>query len=477
LSRCLRKSRLQLRAPVAPKGARRNFSFHLNPNLVTTANDLDYTHLISDMYIGMFMRIAANSGAYLTVEVRGRIRTGLFGSGEEVDRKMRTNVVFRCRRCARITALALVGLGTAAAHATVTYTDLYTLSTPAGFSNAFPYRDQTAPGGQIAGYGFNTMGQSTHALLWSGPAGGTTDLNPSQFTTSYAVSVGGTQQVGYGAHLGSSSYHALLWNGSASSAVDLNPSGFINSQALGTNGTQQVGYGQATAAGNNNHALVWTGSSGTAVDLNPTGFTASYAIGTCGTEQVGAGYSAVTGNNYHALLWNGSTGSAIDLNTSGFPESYALATNGTQQVGYGYDPQTGIAHALLWTGSAASTIDLNPSGFTKSYVYGLSGTTQVGYGQTTNGTTDALFWSGTANSFIDLQSVLPHTLQFSEAFSISGDTVYGTAEDPNGKYHAIAWTISLPEPARLPLIVLAGLGLFRWRKREFNALAQDGSPS
>ena len=68
----------------------------------------------------------------------------------------------------------------------------------------------------------------------------------------------------------------------AYTAFDLDPSGFTTSFALGAWGGQQVGEGSGTATGGNNHALLWTGSAASATDLNPAGITTSSAIGALG---------------------------------------------------------------------------------------------------------------------------------------------------------------------------------------------------
>jgi hypothetical protein len=177
--------------------------------------------------------------------------------------------------------LSLILTGTAARAAAITYTDLYTLGRPTGFSSVVPTGYQQAAGGQVVGYGSGTgTAGNNHALLWSAAAPSGVDLNPTNlgaFTASTAYGTDGTRQVGsgFGTATGSAN-HALLWSGTAASAVDLHPTllpGLSSSFALGSGGTQQVGYGYGTATGSNPHALLWTGSAASAVDMNPSSAT------------------------------------------------------------------------------------------------------------------------------------------------------------------------------------------------------------
>jgi hypothetical protein len=133
-----------------------------------------------------------------------------------------------------------------------------------------------------------------HALRWSGTASSLEDLNPSEFTFSFAFGIHGTQVVGAGGN--GNGIHALLWDGT--DVVDLNPSGYYTSCARSTNGAQQVGSA-------NNHAMVWSGTADSAIDLNQFlafGVTDAYAnaidaqgnIVGCVTDELG---------HLHAILW------------------------------------------------------------------------------------------------------------------------------------------------------------------------------
>jgi hypothetical protein len=358
--------------------------------------------------------------------------------------------------------MAVVGFCAGESKAAIAYVDLYTLGPPAGF-NSFNLSGgmQLAGGGQVVGYGYEaTGGNYRRAVLWTGSTGNAVDLGPAGYVDSQAYGTSGMQQVGFAGG------QAFLWNGTAGSGVDLGPDGFDNSIAYGTDGIQQVGIGSGTPTGGAGHALIWSGSADSVVDLNPGGFTSSAAYGIGGSQQVG--YGVLATNSTHALVWSGSAASAVDLNPSGFNTSYAEWTNGTQQVGYGYGTATGgfpHYHALLWSGSTGSAVDLNPSGFGQSYAYGTDGIDQVGYGSNLSTEhVNALLWSGSAGSFIDLESVLPATFMSSYAYSISGNTVYGYAYDTDQNIHAIAWTLTVPEPWQLTVFGISGLGLFRRRK-------------
>jgi hypothetical protein len=101
---------------------------------------------------------------------------------------------------------------------------------------------------QVGSGGGQSTGGSTHALLWNSTAESVVDLNPPDFTVSYALGVSGNSQVGFGTRL--AGYHALLWHGSAESFVDLDPGTFNGgTYAVGASDTTQVGYGRTVAPG------------------------------------------------------------------------------------------------------------------------------------------------------------------------------------------------------------------------------------
>ena len=359
--------------------------------------------------------------------------------------------------------------------------DLYTLDTSdygghVTFSvNVGAHFGAVADGELVVGQGITSLIHD--AVLWSGPNGTAIDLHPTslEFSRSFAVATDGVQQVGSGrTMLGEP--HAVLWDGTANSAIDLHPTNltnFTSSEAYGINGSQQVGYG-IPVQDNYRHALLWNGTAGTAVDLNPTNLTVfnTTAVGVGDGQQVGFGTHLEINpfGNYdatHALLWNGTANSAVDLdpiNLHSFgQDSYALATSANQQVGYyGVDGGGGAYHAILWKGTGDSAVDLNPTNLGNvydSFAQATNGIRQVGYGSGDAtggfGNNHAFVWNGTADSAIDLHQFLSADFNTSLAYSINAQgNVFGLAYDLQGRKHAIEW-VPVPEPSSLMLLMIA----------------------
>jgi hypothetical protein len=201
----------------------------------------------------------------------------------------------------------------------------------------------------------------------------------------------------------------------------------------------------------------------------PVPWISGIAFGTDGTQQVGEG---ATG----AALWSNTAASAVNLSPTnpalGITSSTALAVSGTQQVGYGSGTGTdNNYHALLWNGTADSAVDLNPTqaGFTSSFAYDTNGDVQVGYAYA--GPYTAAAWEGSADSFINLQSLLPSDISWlqSTAYSIdSSGNIYGvgiTEVDGAGIEYAVEWS-PVPEPASASLLlIVGGAALLRRRRR------------
>jgi hypothetical protein len=273
-----------------------------------------------------------------------------------------------------------------------------------------------ANGKQVGGSG------NGHAVLLTGNALSSVDLNPAGYITSTASSTDGVQQCGWAYSSLGGGNHSMVWSGSASSYVDLHAL-FTWTYCTGVQGGQQVGYGERPVyTVFYQHAMLWNGSAGTAVDLQPaTGYPYSKAMGVAYGQQVGyTSTSAYPGGDTigyqpgsHAMMWTGSAASAVDLHPAGYDGSQALATNGVQQGGWGYIVLgTTHQHAMLWSGTAASAVDLHPAAYSDSRITALTLTQQVGDGWIgpmgqPGSVRHALVWSGSASSVVDLNQYLP----------------------------------------------------------------------
>jgi hypothetical protein len=120
--------------------------------------------------------------------------------------------------------------------------------------------------------------------------------------------------------------------------------GVYNGNAVGEQ--FEIGFG--------GHAYYWP-SSGGLVDLNPPGASQSHAYAVFRDQQVGTAYLPVG----HAVIWHGSPSNLTDLHVSAYIGTVAFATDGVQQAGYGALPNN-RNNAVVWSGTAASYVDLAP---------------------------------------------------------------------------------------------------------------------
>ena len=133
----------------------------------------------------------------------------------------------------------------------------------------------------------------------------------------------------------------------------------------------------------------------------------------------------------------------VDLNPPGFGYTYAFATDGTHQVGEGRSG--GTEDALLWTGTATSVVDLKPVGAFNSAAFGTRDFYQVGTASTPLQPSHATLWKGSAASAVDLNPIVTNatgTLLYpaSYALSVSGLQQVGFAYLANSDFfHAMRW--------------------------------------
>ena len=133
------------------------------------------------------------------------------------------------------------------------------------------------------------------------------------------------------------------------------------------------------------------------------------------------------------------TYTAIVLDMDSFTNVMAIGVSNTSQVGSGYGDATGFfSNALLWSGTAGSAVNLHPAALQVSYATAATSTNQVGYGNAAGGNTHALLWSGTAASVVDLN---PPGIDISYAHDVAGSKQIGNGFNTSDFLsHALLWS-------------------------------------
>jgi hypothetical protein len=338
-------------------------------------------------------------------------------------------------------------------------TNLHPANAPEG-SALFDVAD-----GQQVGVVLRNM--APEAALWSGSAGSYVNLNPPQ-SISHARGSSLGRQAGYVISTNTNlEQHATIWSGTSDSWIDINPEAASSSEIWDLMGPQQVGHAVINGT---YHASLWENTAQSWVDLHPPGAVNSLVFALDGNQQVGQ----VTINGLgRASLWTGTAANWVDLtppttpNTFPIEVSVANAVHGGQQGGtvtfLVFD--SSVDHAGYWSGTAESWVDLNPDPtnlFTESQVWGVFGGYQVGQADTQfngDGSAHAAFWHGTPESWVDLESYLPANYFGSNAFAVWTDgvtiQVAGVAfNNTLNRSEAILWTNTVPEPASLLLLAV-----------------------
>jgi probable HAF family extracellular repeat protein len=255
-------------------------------------------------------------------------------------------------------------------------TDLGTLGGTQSFGNGLN------ASGQVAGESFTAGDAATHAFLWKpttpgGASGAMYNLGTLGGTNSYGYGVNTTGQVtGASDRTGDSKTHTFLWkpstpNGTSGAMFNLGSLGGTESNGGAINASGQISGSSLTNGDAAYHAFVWkpttpNGTSGAMHDLGTLGGTESFG-GTINASGQVAGFSYTTGDvAYHAYLWtpttpNGTSGTMQNLATLGGLNSYSYNVGAGGQVVGASEVAAQIStheHAFLYT-SGGGMVDLN----------------------------------------------------------------------------------------------------------------------
>jgi len=357
---------------------------------------------------------------------------------------------------------------------TITYVDLHPPGAQKSYARATAEHQQT---GRIDGQAAIWTDTMESAVILGGPS-------------SIAFDTTGSLQVGYSADPEQSSLPVLgsLWAGSFDSRTFLPQPGAENGvdwyMAMAIHGSQIVGadgwyssiLGGSSMLGDDvshGNAWLWDLAQGTVVKLNPPGINAA-ALDTREGQQVGI-WNPGDANRPYAALWTGSASSFVNLHPAGSSRSIAYATSGVLQGGFVAVSfgKVSYPHAVIWHGSVETMEDVNPIGAYLSVIRDAIGDWQVGYANfndphfLSGGViyylgNHAGLWKGTAESFVDLHSVLDQSVysqSFADGMWLDGRKIKiaGWADTKAGQTHAILWTITLPDEEP-PIVVEASAG-------------------
>jgi len=155
-------------------------------------------------------------------------------------------------------------------------------------------------------------------------------------------------------------------------------------------------------------------------------------------------HGQAVGSGDHAIVWapDGTPTSLRPAAALGFYNSIGFATDGHSQVGYA-NYYGSPAHAALWTGTSNTFVDLNPANMLNSLSESVYANQQGGWGwgPATNNADHALLWYGSAASAVDL-----HPANYTLSHVFGNDSLHQVgsaqpADTSSGSYeHAMLWT-------------------------------------
>ncbi len=328
------------------------------------------------------------------------------------------------------------------------------------------------------------------ALLWRGWSATAKRLNPSPGVAARATSIwngqqGGTVTVGQNSH-------AAIWSGTAQTWVDLHPTHFpeiLYSNIVAVDGQTQVGNYYIPAGGmfSGGVACMWSGTAESWVNLHPDGYGVSEAHGVFGDQQVGTVWGEDLGN---AVMWSGSAESMVLLAPPEAIASAALCTDGTHQYGMigVLEPVPGL-YPARWSGTADSWENMGVPDGHWGEIHAVHGGWKVGYA-TSAGDNDerAYLWTDGPGSYIDLHPTLPPEYTTSNAQGIWRHEESGTAyivghahNSVTGQDEAIMWVtgpgVNLITGAAAPADCAAAPGdELTFTARVLNAGAESSGP-
>jgi hypothetical protein len=144
-------------------------------------------------------------------------------------------------------------------------------------------------------------------------------------------------------------------------------------------------------------------------------------------------------SSHDPVVWDNS-GTPIDLasgSPAGLTNGAAFAVSGNFVVGAAEGSASGgYAHAIRWNFSGGSALDLNPAGYQGSNAYSIAGNQIVGSAHLPGGQQNAALWDALTGAFTNLN---PAGFTNSIINATTGTEQVGYGTGPAGGPHALLW--------------------------------------
>lgn len=198
----------------------------------------------------------------------------------------------------------------------------------------------------------------------------------------------------------------VIWSGTPASAVDLTPSNSAGGALLAGDADVQVGwwwwpYNCQPYTCYHRHGAMWNGTPESHDDVHQSGREYSVVSDTDGATHVGTvSWDDESGNHYaRAGLFPPPNHTYRSLHPADYSNSSANAIDGEHQFGSANTPFPGPrTHAAMWTGTAESFVDLDPPNSTRSWITYAADGQQIGTAAINDVLTSGT-WDGAPGTF------------------------------------------------------------------------------
>lgn len=282
----------------------------------------------------------------------------------------------------------------------------------------------------------------------------------------YATGVAGTTVVGYETTASNVIGYTESVSGTGYTSIQATSLSAASTFPLGTDGTTIVGRYQESGTFSN-YGFTLVGSTFTKLyDPNASTLYGTFAQGVYGTNVVGYYKDGSLVSHGFTCTTSGTSYATVDCPLTGATATKLEAISSTGTIVGNFTDAAGT-HGFEKIGTVWTPID-DPLAVNGTYATGISGTTIIGYYKDTNSNAHGFAYDGTTFTPLDFAHAGVSGVDDTYPLGISGNTVVGyyNATVPSSTDYAFTTSLpSVPEPASLGLIALAGTTLLARRRK------------